>query len=68
MDSSLITQQYGFSSMKFRLFRDSKGEWRWKLLSRNGREIACSGEGYKRKTQCTRMISKIILGPYRIIE
>ncbi len=68
MDSSLITQQYGFSSMKFRIFKDRKKEWRWTLHARNGKKIATAGEGYKRRTQCTKMIAKIILGPHKIIE
>lgn len=33
----------------FYLFRDKKREVRWKLVHRNGRIIACSGEGYRRR-------------------
>lgn len=47
--------------MKFHLYRDRKKEWRWKLI-KNGRVIADSGEGYKRKGACKRMIEKIIMG------
>lgn len=37
--------------MKFHLYRDNsrKREWRWSLKSANGKTIANSGEGYKRK-------------------
>lgn len=35
--------------MKFILYRDRKKEWRWRLKARNGRVIATSGEGYKRR-------------------
>lgn len=35
--------------MKFHLYRDKKREWRWRLKASNGRVIAESGEGYKRK-------------------
>lgn len=31
------------------VYRDRKGEWRWRLKSANGKIVACSGEGYKRK-------------------
>lgn len=48
--------------MKFRLFRDSKREWRWRLVARNKRIIGTGGEGYKRKGACKKMIEKIILG------
>lgn len=35
--------------MKFHIYRDKKREWRWRLVARNGRNVATSGEGYKRK-------------------
>lgn len=35
--------------MKFHIYRDKKREWRWRLKARNGRIIADSGEGYKRR-------------------
>ena len=31
------------------VYRDRKGEWRWRLKSANGKIVAESGEGYKRK-------------------
>ncbi len=66
MDSSFITQQYGFFSMKFQLYLDRHKEWRWRLYAKNGRKIADSGEGYKRRGHAKRMIEKIILGPHKI--
>lgn len=35
--------------MKFVIYKDAAKEYRWRLVSRNGRIIANSGEGYKRK-------------------
>jgi uncharacterized protein YegP (UPF0339 family) len=35
--------------MKFHLYRDKNREWRWRLKASNGRVLADSGEGYKRK-------------------
>jgi uncharacterized protein len=35
--------------MKFILYRDKHREWRWRLKAKNGRVLADSGEGYKRK-------------------
>ena len=46
--------------MKFHLYRDRKKEWRWKLI-KNGRVIGDSGEGYKRKADCMRMVTRIIM-------
>lgn len=32
--------------MKFHIYQDKRGEWRWRLKARNGRIVADSGEGY----------------------
>lgn len=32
--------------MKFKVYKDRRGEWRWRLLAANNRKIADSGEGY----------------------
>ena len=34
---------------RFELFEDRAGEWRWRLVHRNGNVVATSGEGYSRK-------------------
>lgn len=34
---------------KFELYKDAKGEFRWRLLASNGQTIATGGEGYKSK-------------------
>jgi len=54
--------------MKFIIFKDHRGEWRWTLRAKNGRKIADSGEGYKRKGKARGMVEKIILGPLSIAE
>lgn len=38
--------------MRFILYKDSSGYWRWQLLSANNRIIADSGEGYNNKQDC----------------
>lgn len=48
--------------MTFETYKDRKGEWRWRLLATNGNVIACSGEGYTKKFNCTRVIQRIING------
>ena len=32
---------------KFLIFKDAKGEYRWRLVAPNGRTIAVPGEGYE---------------------
>ena len=36
-------------SAKLEIYRDAKREWRWRLRASNGRIVADSGEGYRRK-------------------
>ena len=38
--------------MTYYYYKDSKGEWRWRLKAANGRIIADSGEGYKSEHEC----------------
>ena len=38
--------------MNFEIFEDTRGEWRWRLKSANGKIIAASGEGYVNKEDC----------------
>jgi uncharacterized protein len=37
---------------KFQLYKDRKGEYRWRLRARNGEIIADSNEGYSSKASC----------------
>lgn len=43
----------GKSRARFEVFRDSRGEWRWRLRANNGRIVAQS-EGYVRKVGAER--------------
>jgi uncharacterized protein YegP (UPF0339 family) len=46
--------------MKFIVYLDAVGEWRWHLRATNGRFVACSGEGFTRKADCAISIEMII--------
>ena len=46
--------------MKFIVFKDVAGEWRWRLVATNGNIIATSGEGYKNRSHAVGMITRII--------
>ena len=35
---------------RFEIFKDTAGEWRFRLISQNGR-ILCQSEGYTRRTR-----------------
>lgn len=44
----------GTGTMGTRIYQDDLGEWRWRVRARNGRVVADSGEGYKRRIDCRR--------------
>ena len=52
----LITQGAG---LKFEVYKDSRGGFRWRLKAGNGKVIATSGEGYKAKADCRNSIELI---------
>lgn len=47
------------STTKFEIYKDKKGHFRWKLLSRNGESVAEGGEGYTEKRGVTNAIKKL---------
>lgn len=44
--------------MRFEIYTDRKGEFRWRLKARNGKVVGDSGEGYKREAACMRAAAK----------
>ena len=46
--------------MKFEIYPDKAGEWRWRLVAGNGRIVADSGEGYASKANVKRAIKRLI--------
>lgn len=47
------------SVYKFEIYRDKKREFRWRLKAPNGRIIAESGEGYKRKGNAGKSVARM---------
>lgn len=46
--------------MKYCIYKDGKGEWRWRLRAANNTDIlADSGEGYKNKSDCEHAIGLV---------
>jgi len=48
--------------MKFEVYTDAAGEFRWRLKAANGEPIASSGEGYKSKDSALHAIDLIKKG------
>lgn len=46
-------------NLKVIMWKDLRGEWRWKAQARNNRSVAVSGEGYTKKAHCRRMVIKL---------
>ncbi len=55
--------------MRFELYRDAAGEWRWRLRVQNGQVIADSAEGYARREDCEHGIALVkTSGEARIVD
>ena len=44
----------------FETYKDDAGEFRWRLLSKNGRILADSAEGYKRRNGVTKALHTLL--------
>ncbi len=38
--------------MKYHVYKDAGGEWRWRLKAANSQIVADSGQGYSSKQSC----------------
>ena len=45
--------------MRFEIYKDKNGEWRWHLKAANHEKIATSGEGYKNKADALHAIDLV---------
>jgi uncharacterized protein YegP (UPF0339 family) len=46
--------------MKFKIYKDEKGEYRWTLYAVNNKKLADSAEGYKQKKDCLNGMTKVM--------
>ncbi len=44
---------------KLEIYKDKKGEFRWRLFASNGQQIANGGEGYKSLSSCKNGIESV---------
>ena len=45
--------------MRFEIYKDRAGEYRWRLRARNGELMAVSEEGFTRKSSCLNSVRRI---------
>jgi uncharacterized protein YegP (UPF0339 family) len=48
--------------LKFEVYKDAGGDYRWRLKSANGQILATPGQGYGAKADCTKAIDSIKQG------
>ena len=56
---------------KLEIYRDGRREWRWRLKASNGRIVADSGEGYRRRAsvyEAVRRVKSILVGDVPVVE
>lgn len=46
--------------MTVEIYVDAKGEYRWRLKSRNGKVVADSGEGYNEKRKAKQAWTRLV--------
>lgn len=45
----------------FEIYKDTSGNWRWRLRARNGRIVAASAEGYASKRNVKAAVATTVL-------
>jgi len=56
---------------KLEIYRDGRREWRWRLKASNGRIMADSGEGYRRRASVYEAVGRvmsILAGDVPVVE
>ncbi len=48
------------AGMTFEVYKDAKGEFRWRLKASNGQIVATGGQGYSAKADCKHAIESIM--------
>ena len=47
------------ATVYYEVYKDTNGEWRWRLWAANNKVIADSGEGYANRTDCLSAIELV---------
>jgi uncharacterized protein YegP (UPF0339 family) len=56
----------------FEVYKDDKGEWRWRLIATNGQIVATAHEGYVNQkavfTSIARLVPTATNAPVRVVD
>jgi hypothetical protein len=56
---TVTTTSRAAAGMAFEIYKDAKGEFRWRLKASNGQIVATGGQGYSAKADCKHAIESI---------
>jgi uncharacterized protein len=59
MNGFLVENTRYQRNMKFEIYKDAAGEWRWRLKARNGEIVGVSGEGLKNRKDAVAIVVEI---------
>ena len=62
LQPTTVAEEKVKGQLTFEIFKDSKGEFRWRLKAANGAIIGTGGQGYKAKADCEHGIDLIVAG------
>lgn len=48
--------------MRFEVYEDKRGQWRWRLRAANGKLLASPGQGFASRQACEKSVSTIQMG------
>lgn len=52
---------------KLHIYQDARGEFRWRMVASNGKTVADSGEGYKRRSGAVKAAVRVIEAPKSLV-
>jgi uncharacterized protein YegP (UPF0339 family) len=58
-DNAAAASYLAFDPASFEIYRDGAGEWRWRLVHRNGNVLAAASEGYTRRRDARRSVESV---------
>lgn len=57
-----------FNSWRINVYKDRSGQWRWRLLAKNGRKVGASSESFEKRKGALEnlfLVTGVQISPYR---
>lgn len=52
--------------MRFHVYQDKSGAWRWRMVARNGETVADGGQSYTRQRDALRAVKRIMAARWEL--